>query len=66
MDKDNNHWQVTVEKDGDDAILSLPPEVIDHLNLKEGDCIEWIELDDGSWEIRKAIYDSDSGLTENM
>ena len=59
-------WQVDIEWDGDDAILPLPQEVLDHLDLKEGDVIEWIDNGDGSWSIVKRQFDSDGGLTESF
>jgi hypothetical protein len=61
-----NSWQVKIEWDGEDAILPLPQEVLDHLDLKEGDNIQWIDKGDDYWEIRKLSFDSDNGLTENL
>jgi hypothetical protein len=62
----NNTWQVTLEWDGEDAILPLPQEVLDHLDAKEGDVLQWIDNGDGTFGLVKSQYDSDSGLTESF
>lgn len=62
----NETYQINIEWDGDDAILPLPQEVLDHLDLKEGDMVEWIDNGDGSWSIVKKQFDTDSGLTESL
>lgn len=61
-------WTVGLEWDGEDAILPLPQEVLNHLDAKEGDVLEWINNNDGSYTLVKSSkqYDSDSGLTENL
>lgn len=59
-------WTVQLEEDGDDVVLPLPQEVIDHLDLQEGDVLQWIDNGDGSWILSKRQYDSDSGLTESF
>jgi hypothetical protein len=63
---EDKHWEVKLEQDGDDVILPLPQEVLDHLDIKEGDVINWIDNGDGSWTLAKTQYDSDSGLTESF
>jgi hypothetical protein len=50
----------------DEAVLPLPQEVIDKLDLKCGDVLKWIDNGDGSWTLAKCQYDSDSGLTESF
>jgi len=59
-------WTVELEWDGDEAILPLPQEVIDKLDVKEGDVLSWIDNGNGTWSLRKRQYDSDSGLTESF
>jgi len=59
-------WTVQLEEDGDDVILPLPQEILDHLDVKEGDVLKWIDNCDGTWSLRKIQYDSDSGLTESL
>ena len=59
-------WTVELEWDGDEAILPLPQEIIDHLDVKEGDVLKWIDRGDGSYALTKMQYDSDSGLTESF
>ena len=48
-----NSWTIPVEFDGEDAIITLPDEVIEMKGWKDGDVLEWVSRDDGSWEIRK-------------
>lgn len=59
-------WTVELEWDGDEAILPLPQEIIDHLDLKYTDVLNWIDNGDGSYTLVKGQYDSDSGLTESF
>lgn len=59
-------WTVQLEEDGDDLILPLPQEVLDHLDIKEGDVLQWIDNGDGTMRLIKSQYDSDSGLTESF
>ena len=62
----NNTWKVELEWDGDDAILPLPQEVLEHLDAKEGDVLKWIDNGNETFSLVKVQYDSDSGLTENL
>ena len=62
----SDSWEVKIEWDGEDAILPLPQEVLDHLDAKEGDVLRWIDKGDGTFGLVKVQYDSDSGLTENL
>ena len=41
-----NSWTLTVEEGG---ILSLPQDLLDAADWKEGDCLNWIENHDGTW-----------------
>jgi len=61
-----NKLTVELIEDGEDLILPLPQEVLDHLDAKEGDVLKWIDNGDGSWTLAKCQYDSDSGLTESF
>lgn len=63
---EKNNWTVEIQESGDDLILPLPKEVLDHLDAKEGDVLQWIDRGDGSWSLTKMQYDSDSGLTESF
>jgi hypothetical protein len=49
-------WTITVEEADDgsgDLVLPLPPEVLELKMWQEGDTLEWIDNDDGSWSIQK-------------
>lgn len=52
-----NTWTIPVEFDGEDAIITLPEEVIEMKGWKDGDVLEWVSRDDGCWEIRKKVDD---------
>lgn len=52
-----NSWRVPVEFNGEDAVITLPEEVIEMKGWKDGDVLEWVNRDDGSWEIRKKEND---------
>ena len=60
MEKDK--WTVELIEDGEDMILPLPQEVLDHLDAQEGDVLKWLDNGDGSVTLTKAQYDSDSGV----
>jgi hypothetical protein len=47
-------WVATIEEDENgDSILVFPPESISELGWVEGDRIEWIDNNNGSWTLRK-------------
>jgi len=39
----------------DDYIIELPPEVIKILGWKEGDTLQWTDLNDGSYKLTKVV-----------
>jgi len=45
--------QTTVSSDGDDLVLDIPKEMLEQLHWTEGDTIEWIENEDGSFVLKK-------------
>tara|TARA_A200000159_G_C7158477_1_gene270262 strand:+ start:426 stop:575 length:150 start_codon:yes stop_codon:yes gene_type:complete len=42
----------TLTIDGD-GVLTFPPEILEVTGWKEGDVLEWIDREDGSFELRK-------------
>ncbi len=50
----NTSYTVTLEEDGEDCILPLSDEVLDHLDWQDGDMLEWIINDDNTITIKKA------------
>ena len=46
----NKTWTIELEEGG---VLPLPDELLENMDLQEGDDIEWIDRHDGSWEIRR-------------
>ena len=50
-----NSWTLKVEQDPENGDLILPfnDEILEAVGWKEGDIIQWISNDDGSWTMRK-------------
>jgi hypothetical protein len=48
-------WTLTIEEDPatGDGILTFPPDLLEEAGWKEGDILDWIDRNDGSWELRK-------------
>lgn len=46
-------WTIPVEKVGDDLALSFPDELLDAVDWKIGDVLQWSENKNGSWTLRK-------------
>ena len=44
---------VEVSDDLEDYIVTFPDDLLEAANLKEGDCIEWIDNNDGSFTLKK-------------
>ena len=53
----NRSWVITVEEDQEtgDLILPLPDDFLAEAGWQEGDILEWIDLEDGSWQLKKLI-----------
>lgn len=53
----SNQWTVPVEEDPEtgDKILTFPQDLLDQAGWKEGDTIEWIDLKNGSWQLKKKV-----------
>lgn len=53
-------WTVTVEEAEDgsgDLIMPLPEEMLQMQGWKDGDTLEWINNNDGSWSLQKVKND---------
>lgn len=50
-------WTITTEEDPvtGEVILPLPDDLMEFQGWRNGDTLEWIENDDGSWIIRKIL-----------
>jgi hypothetical protein len=48
-------WRLPVEVDGltGDCLVTFPDDLLESANLKEGDQVQWIDREDGSFELRK-------------
>ena len=48
-------WTLTVEQDPEtgDLVLPFTKEILDELKWKEGDILEWVDNQDGSWSLVK-------------
>jgi hypothetical protein len=60
--KSNNTWTVEIKQDGEDLILPFPEDMLQELDWKEGDVLQWIDNGNGTFSLRKQQYDSDSGV----
>jgi hypothetical protein len=58
------NWTINVEEDPEtgDLILPLPKEMLDHQGWVEGDTLEWIDLNDGSWQLKKVDNPTDQSV----
>lgn len=56
----NRNWVVTVEEDPEtgDLILPFPDDFLAEVGWHEGDTLEWVDLKDGSWAIKKTATDN--------
>ena len=50
MRNETESWTVSVD---DDGVLTFPEELLNKMDWKEGDELEWIEEDDGSIILKK-------------
>ena len=51
---ENKTWTLDVEENEDgEQYITLPQEIIEQLQLKEGDVMKWIDNKDGSWTLVK-------------
>jgi len=48
-------WQLPVEVDGlsGECYVNFPDDLLEAANLKEGDKVEWVDNNDGSFTLRK-------------
>jgi hypothetical protein len=48
-------WQLPVEVDGltGDCYVNFPDDLLEAANLREGDMVEWVDNNDGSFTLRK-------------
>lgn len=53
MTEQSKHWTITLEQDGEDLILPFPDDLLSTTGWKEGDTIEWIDLGNGSWQLKR-------------
>jgi hypothetical protein len=55
MEQNVNTWSITVEEDPatGDLILPLPEDFLKQAGWTEGDTLEWIDKEDGSWILQK-------------
>jgi hypothetical protein len=46
-------YTCTLIEDGDDLILPIPDEILQTLDIKEGDVLDWVDNKDGTFTIKK-------------
>lgn len=60
-----NSWIVDVKEDQAGQLLIEPcPEILDAAGLKEGDTVQWIDNNDGSWTLQKAEQPISEGVNQ--
>lgn len=50
------HWIITLEEADDgsgDMVMPLPQDLLDGAGWKEGDLLEWVDNNDGTWSLKK-------------
>jgi hypothetical protein len=63
MTEPKTSWTVTLEEADDgsgDIVLPFPQDFLDLQGWAEGDTLEWIDNEDGSWSIQKATDEKSS------
>lgn len=57
-----NQWIVVVQENGKDKelFIQLPEDAISQMGWAEGDVLEWLENENGSWTITKAQTQEDT------
>jgi hypothetical protein len=58
-------WVLPVEYIDDECFISLPDDLLETANLKEGDPIRWIDNGDGSYLLKKIDNVKDESVHEN-
>jgi hypothetical protein len=55
LNNTKNSWTLTVEEDPEtgDGILTFPEDMLAQTGWKEGDVLEWIDLNNGAWQLKK-------------
>jgi hypothetical protein len=55
LNSTKNRWTLTIEEDPEtgDGILTFPEDLLEQAGWKEGDVLEWIDLNNGSWQLKK-------------
>ena len=50
-------WTLVVEEDPQtgDSVLTFPEDLLEQAGWREGDLIEWIDLKDGTWQLKKKV-----------
>ena len=54
MTEERKSWtcQIITDSDGE-SMVEFNEEITEHLGIKDGDTIEWIDNKDGTWSIQK-------------
>lgn len=50
------HWTISLEEADDgsgDLVMPLPQDLLDGAGWKEGDILEWIDNNNGTWSLKK-------------
>ncbi len=62
----NKQWTIKLEEDPEtgDLILPLTDEILQEAEWKEGDTLEWIDNQNGSWTLKKVEHGTNDDTTK--
>ncbi len=62
----NKQWTIKLEEDPDtgDLILPLTDEILQEAEWKEGDTLEWIDNQNGTWTLKKVEHGTNDDTTK--
>lgn len=61
-----SHWTIKLEEDPEtgDLILPFTDEILESAGWKEGDTLEWIDNQNGSWTLKKVEHGTNDDTTK--
>jgi hypothetical protein len=62
----NTSYTVTLEEDGDECLLPIPEELLNHLDWQDGDMLDWIINPDNTITINKVDQQDIRKQTEDL
>lgn len=62
----SKHWTIKLEEDTEtgDLILPFTDDILQEAGWKEGDTLEWIDNQNGSWTLKKVEHGTNDDTTK--